>query len=269
MLVLLPPSEGKTAPADGAPLDAPTLSHPRLTEHRLAVLDALAKVSAHPDAARVLGTGPGLAPEVERNTRLRREPAAPAAEVYTGVLFAAAGLGTLPDDARARAARSVRVVSALWGLVSPDDRIPAYRLSMRVDLPGVGPLARSWRPLLSAELDAGTDGGLPGGGPRRVGRLVVDCRSTAYAAAWRPPAGSAWVTVRVLREVDGRRTVVSHHAKHTRGVLTRHLLGAGPEPSSPSDLLEVARGLVGGPLLDAELRAPARGGAHVLTLTVA
>ncbi|GAA2722576.1 YaaA family protein [Cellulomonas aerilata] len=255
MLVLLPPSEGKTAPTAGAPLDLSALSHPTLTDQRRTVLEALAKLSAHPDAARVLGTGPSLAEEVERNTRLAVEPAASASSVYSGVLYAAAGLGTLPDDARARAARGVRVVSALWGLVAPDDRIPAYRLSMAVDLPGVGPLARGWRPGLAAELD-----------PLVGGRLVVDCRSATYAAAWRPPSGSAWVTVRVLRESGGRRTVVSHNAKHTRGVLTRHLLVRGAEPATPEELLDAAGELVGGPLRDAELGGPGR--TRVLTLTV-
>ncbi len=256
MLVLLPPSEGKTAPADGAPVDLDRLAHPALTGQRVAVLEALAKASAHADAARVLGTGPSLAPEVERNTRLRTEPAAPASSVYTGVLYAAAGLDTLGDGARARASHAVRVVSALWGLVGPDDRIPAYRLSMGVDLPGVGALARAWRPVLAAELDDAV-----------AGRLVVDCRSATYTAAWRPPAAAAWVSVRVLREVAGRRSVVSHHAKHTRGVLARHLLAREEEPTTPADLLDAARELVGGPLLDAELGGPGR--SQVLTLTVA
>ena len=156
----------------------------------------------------------------------------------------------------------MRVVSGLWGVVGPDDRIPAYRLSMGVDLPGVGPLARAWRPHLAAELD-----------PHVAGRLVVDCRSATYAAAWTPPASASWVPVRVLREVDGRRTVVSHHAKHTRGVLVRHLL-TRPAPSRRRrrSCWPAARELVGGPLLDAELdagRDGPRGGRRVLTLTVA
>jgi cytoplasmic iron level regulating protein YaaA (DUF328/UPF0246 family) len=258
VLVLLPPSEAKTAPATGAPLDLSALSHPGLTDQRRAVLDALAKVSAHPDAPRVLGIGASLTAEVERNTRLLTDPAGPASSVYTGVLYAAAGLDTLPDDAaRTRAADSVRVVSGLWGLVSPVDLIPAYRLSMAVELPGVGALARVWRPALSAELDAGARD-----------RLVVDCRSATYAAAWKPPAGTAWVTVRVLRDVAGRRTVVSHNAKHTRGVLTRHLLLRGDVPPNPEELLDAARELVGGPLIDAELGG-GQGRARVLTLTVA
>ena len=236
VLVLLPPSEGKSVPDDGDPVDLATLGSPGLTGHRAEVLDALIKVSSHPDAMRLLGVGPSLAAEVERNTRLRVEAAAASSAIYTGVLYSAAGLARLPDDAaRSRAGRAIRVVSALWGLVRPADRIPAYRLSMSTDLPGVGPLARSWRPLLAAELD-----------PCAGAELVVDCRSASYLAAWRPPAGSpGWVTVRVLRELDGRRTVVSHHAKHTRGVLTRHLLvRPGAEPTTPAALLDAARELI-------------------------
>ncbi|WP_407343996.1 YaaA family protein [Pengzhenrongella phosphoraccumulans] len=273
MLVLLPPSEGKTVPDAGDPVDLATLGSPSLTGHRADVLAALIKVSGHPDALRLLGVGPSLATEVERNTRLRTEPAAPSSAIYTGVLYGAAGLARLPDDAaRSRADRSIRIISALWGLVRPVDRIPAYRLSMATDLPGVGPLARSWRPLLAAELD-----------PCAGAELIVDCRSAAYLAAWRPPSGSpGWVTVRVLRELDGRRTVVSHHAKHTRGVLTRHLIvRPGAEPSTPAELLDAARELIprrrrrtpatptAAPrLLDAELTR-ATSGRSVLTLTVA
>ncbi|KGM14022.1 hypothetical protein N869_06080, partial [Cellulomonas bogoriensis 69B4 = DSM 16987] len=152
MLVLLPPSEGKDAPSRGAPLDLDALDHPTLGPPRQEVLDALARASAADDACTVLGVGPTLATEVARNTALRSAPTAPAREVYTGVLYAAAGLSGLDGAAAARAAGTVRTVSALWGLVSPDDRIPAYRLSMGTDLPGPGPLARFWRPHLGDAL---------------------------------------------------------------------------------------------------------------------
>jgi cytoplasmic iron level regulating protein YaaA (DUF328/UPF0246 family) len=321
VLVLLPPSESKTAPDDGAPVDLAALGSPGLTKHRSVVLRALAKASARRDAAAVLGVGPSLLAEVAANRHLRTGPSAAASSVYSGVLYAAAGLADLPDDAaRARAEDSIRIVSALWGLVRPTDRIPAYRLSMGTDLPGVGPLARAWRPLLAVELD-----------PRAIaGELIVDCRSAPYVAAWRPPSGTAgstpsgtagstptgtagsppsgtgstpsgtagstptgtagstptgtagstrslppiggarWVAVRVLRELAGRRTVVSHSAKHTRGVLIRHLLvRPGPEPTTPLELLDAARELIGVDLLDAELSDPTSARTpHLLTLTV-
>jgi cytoplasmic iron level regulating protein YaaA (DUF328/UPF0246 family) len=234
VLLLLPPSEGKTpAPDGGTPVDLAALSGAdALTGQRQAVLAALARTSAGADAHQVLGVGASLAAEVERNTRLLTEPAAQAACVYSGVLYAAAGLA---DVATTRRADAVRIISGLWGAVSPADRIPAYRLSMAVDLPGIGKLAAAWRGPLAAALDA-----------RSAGDVVVDCRSATYLAAWKPGAGAAeWVTVRVVREVRGKRTVVSHNAKHTRGVLAGHLLRRDAPPSSAADLLDAAGELVG------------------------
>ncbi|WP_028046565.1 YaaA family protein [Cellulomonas sp. URHE0023] len=260
MLVLLPPSEGKTPPrARGPLLDLDALSSPGLTPLREKVLDALAQVSAAPDALEVLGVGPSLADDVARNISLRRAPTAPAKKVYTGVLYAAAALDRLTPTGRARAAESVRIVSGLWGLVTPDDQIPAYRLSMGTDLPGIGPLAAAWKAALGVELQH-----------RAEGELVVDCRSATYLAAWHPPASADWVAVRVLRqEPDGSRSVVSHSAKHTRGVLTRHLLTRrGKAPGDAGSLARVAGELVGTDLLAVELGPPARG-ARTLSLVVA
>ncbi|PJI93437.1 YaaA family protein [Luteimicrobium subarcticum] len=237
MLVVLPPSEGKTPAATGPAVELASLSAPELTEHRERVLDALAAVSARPDALELLGVGASLADDVARNTRLRTEPAAHAAHVYTGVLYAAARLGEALADGGVPASRlaDVLTVSALWGAVTPLDRVPAYRLSMGTDLPGVGPLARAWREPLAKALDA-----------RGAGDVVVDCRSASYAAAWKPPADAEHVQVVILREHQGRRSVVSHHAKHTRGVLTGHLVHRdGAPPRSAGALLEAARELVG------------------------
>ncbi|WP_456843961.1 YaaA family protein [Cellulomonas sp. P5_C6] len=259
MLVLLPPSEGKTPPrARGPQLDLDGLSAPGLTPVREKVLDALIEVSASPDAMQVLGVGASLADEVARNTGLRAAPTAPAKRVYSGVLYAAAGLDRLTPTGRARAAESVRIVSGLWGLVAPDDQIPAYRLSMATHLPGIGHLPGAWRDPLGVELTG-----------RPEGELVVDCRSATYLAAWHPPASADWVAVRVLRELDGQRSVVSHNAKHTRGVLTRHLLTRrGRAPHDAASLARVAHELVGTDLLAVELGPPARG-ARTLSLVVA
>ncbi|WP_263120740.1 peroxide stress protein YaaA [Cellulomonas fimi] len=238
MLILLPPSEGKTAPADGPALDLAALSGPGLTAQRRRTLSALVTASRRKDAPALLGVGATLGAEVARNTALRTAPTAQARRVYTGVLYAAAGLDTIDDPA---ALDQVRTVSGLWGLVSPVDPIPAYRLSMGVDLPGIGPLAPAWRPVLAKELDHRDE-------------LIVDCRSAAYLAAWKPVRPDAWVQVRVLRELDGKRSVVSHHAKHTRGVLTRHLLTRpGAAPTDPESLAKAAWELVGTELIDVEL----------------
>ncbi len=241
MLILLPPSEGKT-PGSGAPVDLDALSHPSLNATRCLIVDELAKVSSSPHAMEVLGVGASLAAEVSRNITLRQEPAGPAREIYSGVLYDALGFGSLSEGQLALADESVRVVSAVWGLVAPSDRIPAYRLSMGVNLDagagvgvarGVGKVAAAWRKVLDAEL-----------APLAEGGVVVDCRSATYVAAWKPSARleTDWVSVKVLRELDGKRSVVSHNAKHTRGVLARHLLTRiGTEPKSAEELLVAAR----------------------------
>ena len=177
--------------------------------------DALVRVSREPDAPRLLGVGPGLAAEVRRNRDLERTPGVPTLEIYTGVLYDALDASTLSTRARRRAARSLRVQSALWGPVGPADRISPYRLAMATTLPGLGPLARVWRPVLAAPMAAlaGAD-------------VVVDCRSAPYAAAWLPSGDAArqLLAVRVTTEVAGRQTVVSHLAKQTRGQVARLLL---------------------------------------------
>jgi uncharacterized protein len=228
VLLLLPPSEGKTpAPRGARPVDLDTLSRPELSDARREVLRCLTAVSARPDALQVLGVGASLAAEVARNTRLEREPATDMSRVYSGVLYGALGLPDLGPTGRRRARSHVVVVSALWGALSPGDRIPAYRLAMGTDLPGVGPLARHWRAPLAQVLGEQVDG------------VVVDCRSAPYAAAWRPRGDAAGVAVAV-RVLSGG-VVVSHDAKHARGLLARHLLTRPARvPRSPHALAEAA-----------------------------
>jgi cytoplasmic iron level regulating protein YaaA (DUF328/UPF0246 family) len=245
-LILLPPSEGKTAATSGPPLDLAALSFGELTATRARILAALVTVSGRRNAAKVLGVAPGLAAQVERNTRLREAPTQAAAQVYTGVLYEALGLATLPPAARRRADESIVVVSALFGALRPGDRIPAYRLSMDVTLPRVGPLATAWRTALGPVLSAAAGDG-----------LVVDCRSSTYAAAWRPSRELAArvLHVRVLREHEGKRTVVSHMAKRTRGEVARLLLTSRREFRRPQDVVAAIR-----PSFVVEATPPARAG---------
>ncbi|MEW2530303.1 peroxide stress protein YaaA [Streptomyces sp. NPDC047071] len=240
MLVLLPPSEGKAASGRGAPLKPESLSLAGLAEARAAVLDELVELCAADEekAREVLGLSEGLRGEVAKNAELRTAGARPAGEIYTGVLYDALDLATLDAAAKRRAARSLLVFSGLWGAVSVADRIPSYRCSMGVKLPGLGALAAHWRTPMAAVLpEAAGDG------------LVLDLRSAAYAAAWKPKGEVAGrtATVRVLhaRVVDGveRRSVVSHFNKATKGRVVRSLLTAGAAPASPAELVEALRDL--------------------------
>lgn len=199
MLVLLPPSEGKTEPGAGDPVDLGALAYAEeLGGRRAQLLDAF---------------DPGL----------REAPAAPAAEVYTGVLFKRLELAELPAKAR----RRVLIASALWGMVRPDDRIPYYRFPPKTRLDGVGPPAAYWRPALAEAL------------PDTDGDLVVDMRSGAYSTFWKPQRATL-LPVRAFTEEGGQRKAVSHMAKAVRGEVARALLEAKKPPADPDGAAAIA-----------------------------
>jgi cytoplasmic iron level regulating protein YaaA (DUF328/UPF0246 family) len=211
-LILLPPSESKRAPVRGKPLDLARLSFPVLTPLREALLD----------------------------DELRRAPTTAAARLYTGVLYNALDVGTLP----ARTTGNIVIVSAQFGALRPSDRVPAYRREM--DAP-------HWRAGLATAL-----------GEAAARRLVVDCRSATYVAAWRPARDSTSIRVQlaVVEERGGERRVVSHMAKKTRGEVARHLLVSGARPRTPAELADAV-----GEVYACELTPPGRIGApYVLTV---
>lgn len=219
MIVLLPPSESKATRTRGARLDLAQLSFPELTEAREQVAAAVSEVSVRDDAAEVLGVSPNLVDEIARNTRLFDNPTLTAAQLYSGVLYDALDLPSLTGADRARATRRIIVSSALYGAVRLTDRLAPYRLSMGVNLPPLGALAARWRSVLDPPLSAAAGRG-----------LIVDCRSSTYAASWSPGVDLArrWVHIRVPG--------ATHMAKHTRGLVTRALVTDARDPRTPTAL---------------------------------
>jgi uncharacterized protein len=199
VLVLLPPSEGKAEPGAPEPLDLDSLAFAQqLRGRREQLLAAL-------------------------DPQLWKAPAAPAAEVYTGVLFQRLELPKLPAKAR----RRVLIASALWGVVRPDDRVPYYRLPPKERLDGIGPLAKYWRPALAEAL------------PDREDELIVDMRSAAYSAMWKPKQATL-LAVRAFTENGGERKAVSHMVKAVRGDVARALLLAEKVPADPAGAAAIA-----------------------------
>lgn len=222
MLILLPPSESKTGRARGRPAELGRLSFPELTSTRADVAAALAQASTHADAPALLGVSANLLADIAHNTRLSSAPAVPVADLYTGVLYAALDLPSMDSATRRRANRWLVVVSALFGALRPADKVPPYRLSMGVNLGELGPLSSVWRAPLATVL------------PMAAGRgVIVDCRSSTYAAAWVPQGDLAarWVQIRVPGD--------THMAKRTRGLVARHLCESGVDARTARALQDV------------------------------
>ena len=85
-------------------------------------------------------------------------------------------------------------------------------------------LAALWRTFVSDSLTAAARGG-----------VVLDLRSSAYVALGPVPATicESTAVARVLHERDGKRTVVSHHNKATKGRIVRALLSESRPRSIP------------------------------------
>lgn len=240
MLILLPPSEGKAVGRRGKPLSLDSLSFPELSHARAEALDALIALCSTPDsstpiqnelitehAATTLGIGHTQLDQVALNAIVRTAPTLRADRLYSGVLYDALDLASLPADARRRATRWLAITSSLFGLVRLSDAVPSYRLPGGTNLPGLGPIAGHWRHHLGPSVESAVGKG-----------LLIDLRSSTYTAFWRPTAELAaqTATVRVLHEVKGQRKIVSHFNKATKGRLVRSLVLDPATPKSPADL---------------------------------
>jgi len=217
-LLLVPPSEGKAAGGTGPPWGLLPTGFPALMPARAQVLAAVAGTVRPSAAAAALTAAADGAPTL------------PALDRYTGVLYAALGVASLPRPLRRRADARVCVMSGLAGLLLGGDPVPDYKLPIGTPLPGLGGLgglAAWWRPRLSPVLDEWV-----------AGAVVWDLLPGAHAAAWLP--GGSWRArwrVRVLREAaSGARSTVSHDNKTAKGALARWVLDRSPR--RPVDLVE-------------------------------
>ena len=145
MLVLLPPSEGKTVPRRGRALDLSTLSFPDSPPRARRSSGLSSRPVRRPMRSRCWACH---RPSVTRSRATaasspRRPRPPPTCTPASSTPLSAWPPSTPPPGGARTGGWSSR--SALFGAVRPTDRIPAYRLSMKVNLPPLGPLAGLWR----------------------------------------------------------------------------------------------------------------------------
>jgi cytoplasmic iron level regulating protein YaaA (DUF328/UPF0246 family) len=157
-----------------------------------------------------------LLPPSEGKNQTPHGPA-PAISVYSGVLYKALDYPTLSVSAKARCEKSVVIISAKYGALSPSDRIEFYKEKINNAL---------MRPIVENKL----------AGYKHD--LIVDCRSSTYQAVWHAPE-DVTVAIRASTVVDGERKVITHMSKKTRGEVTRALLASRSIPKTPEDIYAI------------------------------
>ena len=277
MRILLPPSAGKTTKESTNHLQLEKLwQAEHLTQTRRQLIDDVQNTALLADAAQIFKLGPKNAHEISQNLEIYDAPALAAWQLYDGVLYEAAkfaqifssgepsqgsqgqvgnhrgdqpqGSGQSQADQSQGLQRQLEeltlVFSALFGPVRLTDLITPHRLSGSVKLPGQGSVASIWSKALKELLTQ-----------QLSGHVVVDLRSSEYGAMYRPTRGSDCLLLNIgvakVNPATGKRSVVSHWAKHTRGLLAGALLEAvasGQLAASDGDvdeILQVAAGLEG------------------------
>jgi cytoplasmic iron level regulating protein YaaA (DUF328/UPF0246 family) len=128
-----------------------------------------------------------------------------------------------------RAKENVLIQSALFGLISSSDRIPAYRLSASSSLPGIN-LKKLWNQAHEVVW------------PRLEGGVLIDMRSKHYAALAPIPKEKKHFNLEVLvEERDGTRKPLNHFNKRSKGLFLREVLLANSYPSSVAELKAIAK----------------------------
>jgi cytoplasmic iron level regulating protein YaaA (DUF328/UPF0246 family) len=235
--ILLPPSEGKAPRGRARSLSVRGLEGP-LSEARLAVLEAVSAWCAEdPEAAaKGLGLPPTTAAaDLAVNVKLLTAPTMPAIDRFQGVVFDGLSFATMDPGQRRITMRTVLIASGAFGLLAAGEPVPDHRVPMSSIVPGIGGLTPYWRGHLADTIPAMT----------ASRHLVVDLRSCDYLGA--PPVPVAQrrhvLSVRVLTERAGSRSVVSYSSKLTKGRLARALVlaeAAGHKVRKPADVAEVA-----------------------------
>ena len=234
MLIVLSPAKR----LDFTPADATVPATDRRFLEDTAQLSKTAKRQTRADLRRLMGISEALA-ELNQ-ARFKAFEADSTEGVQAAFAFAGdvyEGLCARERDAGALgwAQAHLRILSGLYGLLRPLDRIQPYRLEMGVRLATRrgSSLYDFWGDRLSQQLNADAEG--------QAEPVLVNLASQEYfgaidVKALRLPV----ITPHFREEKDGHSRIVSFHAKKARGLMARYAADRGLERAEELKGFDVA-----------------------------
>ena len=169
-------------------------------------------------AAKALKLGPKSIDELANNV-FRDAELMPAIDRYTGVLYSATGVADWTPNQRDWAAAHVFIHSALFGIISSADPIPAYRLSYDTRLSGL-PLKDFWLDSLGSAITE-----------MAAGDWVLDARSGGYRDLAPIPPDVPSYYLDVVSANGGK--ALNHFNKIHKGELIAALVAQSPHVETP------------------------------------
>lgn len=189
IIILIPPSEGKAKGGNKEPLKS--INH---------ITGELIKEISKADPKKLYGLKEkALAEAIANNKEILNSKTLAAINRYTGVVYDAIDYSTLIN--KELFDKRVRIVSGLFGLVSPKDLIPNYRL--KIDKLNSSKL---WIEENSKKLKS---------------KFVIDLLPKAHKKAVSYEEG---VEVEFVKMKNGKKTSAGHQGKHVKGLFVRWLI---------------------------------------------
>lgn len=208
---------------DLEPVDMSTATEPAFQKDAVTLARTARKLT-HKDLQKLMKISEPLAKlNVQRFKAFAAEPSddvvKPAALAFDGDTYQGLDAKTIDDADMLYAQRRLRILSGLYGLLRPLDRIQPYRLEMgsRLQTRRAKSLYEFWGRKIAKTLNA--EGEAEGTG------LLLNCASQEYFGAVDRKALKLDVIEPVFMErKDGAEKIVSFFAKKARGAMARFVI---------------------------------------------
>ena len=200
MLILIPPSEGKTkVKSSGITFDETDFKFKKEVEQVVMLLSLINDEGLK----SIYGTSQEKSEIFHRqNQDIFNSHCAPTIERYTGVVYEYIDWISLDKSAQKYMEKHVRIFSGLFGFLTPKTLIPNYKLKMNVLS-----LQFHWNPIITKALENE--------------EFVFDLLPQVHRKAYTPSENVIKVDFSVIKK--GKKTAAGHFGKAVKGKFIRYL----------------------------------------------
>lgn len=193
------------------------MTAPQFSEDAAQLVEQLAATSPQ-EIASLMGLSDKLAHlNFERYANYSPDAGTHALAAFNGDVYAGLDAANLPDEALAYLSRHLRILSGLYGLLRPTDKMHAYRLEMgtRLETPRGATLYDWWGNKIKDALVEALSEQTP---------VLVNLASQEYAKAARLKDLPAQVITPQFKDLkNGQYKIISFYAKKARGLMARYM----------------------------------------------
>ena len=184
------------------------LKHPKYFNHTKEIIRELKQLSKE-EVSTIMKLKGQLLDDTYftlRSLKLSPKELTPSIELYSGVVYESFNLENYTIDEFNYLNQNVRILSALYGVLSPMDGIQNYRLDFTMKLKHIH-LNQFWKEKIVSEF--------------KKDDLILDCASQEFSHFLKPLKEKVH-RVEFIDIVDGQEKIISYNAKKLRGLIANY-----------------------------------------------